>query len=67
VHRGEGAPLPVIVTDLTEQGCRISTDETLLIGEEIRLEIPRLGFLPAQIRWSFAGQAGARFSAGDFA
>ena len=67
VHRGEGEPLPVIVTDLTEQGCRISTDETLRIGEEIRLEIPRLGFLPAQIRWAFDGQAGARFSATDFA
>jgi hypothetical protein len=63
VHRGEGPPLPVTVTDLTEQGCRISTDETLLIGEQIRLEIPRLGYLDAQIRWSIDGEAGARFNA----
>ena len=65
VHRGEGPPLPVLVTDLTEQGCRISTDETLLIGEQIRLEIPRLGYLSAQIRWAFDGEAGARFSTED--
>ena len=62
VHRGEGAPLPVILTDLTEQGCRISSGETLLIGEQIKLEIPHLGFLAAQVRWSLDGEAGARFS-----
>jgi hypothetical protein len=66
VHRGEGPPLSVMVTDLTEQGCRITAGETLLIGEQIRLEIPRLGYLNAQIRWSFEGQAGARFSGEDF-
>ena len=57
--------MPVLVTDLTEQGCRISTEETLLIGEQIRLEIPRLGYLNAQIRWAFDGEAGARFSGED--
>ena len=62
VHRGEGEPLAVTVKDLTEQGCRISTAVTLRIGEQIRLEIPRLGYLNAQIRWSFAGEAGARFN-----
>ena len=62
VHREEGARLPVMVTDLTEQGCRISAEETLLIGEQIRLEIPHLGFLNAQIRWALDGEAGARFS-----
>lgn len=65
VHRGEGPPLLVTVRDLTEQGCRISTVETLVIGEQIRLEIPRLGYLNAQIRWAFDGEAGARFSAED--
>lgn len=63
VHREEGVRVPVIVTDLTEQGCRISADETLRIGEQIKLEIPHLGFLSAQIRWALDGQAGARFSA----
>ena len=62
VHRGEGPPLAVVLTDLTEQGCRISGDETLAIGEAIRVEIPHLGFLEAQVRWALDGQAGARFS-----
>lgn len=62
VHR-EGCPaLPVTVTDLTEQGCRISSQETLQIGELIQLEIPHLGYLSAQIRWALHGEAGARFS-----
>jgi hypothetical protein len=62
VHRDQGPRMPVIVTDLTEQGCRISADETLRIGEQIKLESPHLGFLSAQIRWALDGQAGARFS-----
>ena len=62
VHRGDCPPLAVSVTDLTEEGCRISGKETLVIGEEFQLEIPRLGFLKAQVRWALDGEAGARFS-----
>jgi hypothetical protein len=62
VHRGEGGPLSVIVKDLTEEGCRLSAGETLRIGEHIKIEIPRLGFLDAQIRWAFDGEAGALFN-----
>ena len=61
VHREHCPPLPVMVTDLTEQGCRISADESLLIGEQIQLEIPHLGYLKAQVRWALDGEAGARF------
>ena len=63
VHRGGGDRLPVIVKDLTEQGCRLSAEETLRIGERIKIEIPRLGFLDAQVRWALDGEAGALFSA----
>lgn len=65
VHRGDHSPLPVMVTDLTEEGCRIAADVTLRIGEQIRLEIPQLGYLNAQIRWAMAGEAGARFNNDD--
>ena len=61
VHREDHPPLSVSVTDLTELGCRISAEETLLIGEQIRLEIPHLGYLSAQVRWALDGEAGARF------
>ncbi|HEX6218775.1 MAG TPA: PilZ domain-containing protein [Sphingomicrobium sp.] len=63
VHRGEGEPLPAIVKDLTEQGCRLTAEETLRIGERVKIEIPRLGFLDAQIRWALGGEAGVLFSA----
>jgi len=61
VHREDRPPLSVLVTDLTEQGCRISAEETLSIGEQFRLEIPHLGYLQAQVRWALDGEAGARF------
>ena len=61
VHRDDGPPLPVTVTDLTEQGCRLSSEQTLSIGEQIRVEIPHIGYLNAQVRWAMDGEAGARF------
>ena len=66
VHREDCSPMPVTVTDLTEEGCRIEAAETLRIGEQIRLEIPRLGYLTAQIRWAMEGEAGARFEPGQY-
>jgi hypothetical protein len=62
VHRGTGEPLAAIVRDLTEQGCRLSAAETLRIGERIQIEIPRLGFLSAQVRWALGDEAGALFN-----
>ncbi|HET7709152.1 MAG TPA: PilZ domain-containing protein [Sphingomicrobium sp.] len=61
VHRDAGPPLSVLVTDLTDEGCRLSGEETLRIGEEIRVEIPHVGYLNAQVRWALDGEAGARF------
>ena len=47
------------VTDLSLDGCCLSG--RFPIGEVVKLEIPRIGFHSAEVRWSFLGRTGVRF------
>ena len=57
----DGGKIPVIVTDISREGCRLETDGSLKIGEKVQLEVPRYGSFPAQIRWAMGKEAGAVF------
>ena len=57
----DGETMPVIVTDISSDGCRLETDGTLIIGEKIVIQIDRYGSYPAQIRWALGNEAGAVF------
>jgi hypothetical protein len=57
----DGGKIPVIVTDISREGCRIETDGSLTIGEKVQLEVPKYGSFPAQIRWAAGSEAGAVF------
>ena len=57
----EGETIPVIVTDISRDGCRLETDGTLTIGEQVEIQIDRYGNYPAQIRWALGNVAGAVF------
>ena len=57
----DGGELRVEVTDLSSGGFRLRTDESLVIGEEVRLRVPRYGDFPAQIQWVEGNEAGGRF------
>jgi hypothetical protein len=61
VHRGDGSSVPVKVTDFSDQGCRVESDDLFAIGERIQIAIPRFGLVEAQVRWAMAGSAGTRF------
>jgi hypothetical protein len=61
VHRADGSTVPVKVTDLTDQGCRIETGEMFAIAERFHIAVPRLGLVEAQVRWAIDGSAGTRF------
>jgi hypothetical protein len=63
VQRDDGSRAEVRLSDLTEEGCRIETDDHFRIGEQVQIAIPRLGQLSAQVRWALPGSAGARFLA----
>lgn len=59
VTRSNGSIVTTSVSDLSLDGCCLSGG--FLIGEQIRVTIPRIGTHFAQIRWSFMDRAGARF------
>lgn len=57
----DGGKIPVVVTDISREGCRLETDGSLKIGEQVQLEVPKYGTFPAQIRWAMGKEAGAIF------
>jgi len=63
LHRNDGSKSPVKLTNFSDQGCRIESDEKLRVGERLAIAIPRMGQVTAQVRWSATGSAGARFVA----
>lgn len=64
---GDGTTATVTVTDVSYTGCRLATDRDLRKGQTLRLFLPELGQVHAQIRWVRGAIAGARFLTGDSA
>lgn len=63
VHRDDGSASPVILTNFSEEGCRIEAEHHFRIGERLQIAVPRLGKVKAQVRWALPGSAGAKFVA----
>ena len=57
----DGGELAVEVLDLSSGGFRLRAGEPLVIGEQVRLRVPRYGDFPAQIQWVEGHEAGGRF------
>lgn len=57
----DGNVVEIIVVDLSREGCRLETEAALKIGEKVRIEVPKYGSFPAQIRWALGNEAGAVF------
>src|SRR4051794_33294077 len=61
VHRPDGSKSPVLLTNFSDDGCRIEAKADFRIGERLQIAIPRMGHVKAQVRWALVGSAGARF------
>jgi PilZ domain len=57
----DGNSVDVVVVDISREGCRLVTDSTLKIGENVQIEVPKHGCFAAQIRWALGNEAGAVF------
>lgn len=60
-----GLTCPVSVTDMSYEGCRLSSNRPFAKGETLTLSVRDLGSVRVQIRWIRDGVAGARFLTGD--
>lgn len=61
VRRDDGSESAVKVSNVSDEGCRIEGDRDFWIGERLRIAIPSMGQLNAQVRWALPGSAGAQF------
>ncbi len=61
--RTDGQQIPVVITDISKDGFKLSTEAQLLIGERVDLSMPKTGDVPVQIRWAIGGEAGGVFLA----
>lgn len=57
----DGSEHSVTVTDVSSGGFRLKTEDTIPIGEHVRLRVPRYGDFPGQIRWALGSEAGGVF------
>ncbi len=56
----------VRLTNISREGCRVESGESLRIGERLHLRIEALDGIAAVVRWSLEGTAGLRFEGGDW-
>jgi hypothetical protein len=60
-RRSDGGQVGVQVLNISYEGCQMETEKFLLVGEQIKLCLPGLGEIPAEVRWATRDRAGARF------
>ena len=61
--RPDGTEIPVIISDISKDGFKLSSEAQLMIGERVDLCMPKTGDVPVQIRWALGGEAGGVFLA----
>lgn len=61
VLRDDGARVAVKLTNVSNEGCRLESDEMFRIGEHVSIGLPRMGNVRAQVRWALPGSAGTQF------
>jgi hypothetical protein len=59
VKRASGEVREVPVSDLSIDGCCVRG--FYRIGEPLQVQLPKIGWLGAQVRWAMMGRAGLRF------
>ena len=65
VYRADDGQVAVTLADISDEGCRIESNEHFRIGEHVEIDIPDMGRMKAQIRWALPDSAGARFLSDD--
>lgn len=62
-YRHDGSQLCARLSNIGYDGCELSSDESFSIGERIKLTVPKLGEIHAEVRWvrSDLNKAGALF------
>jgi hypothetical protein len=63
-RRADGSNLRLLVSNLSYEGCTVFSEKRLLMGEVVKVTVPGLGMLDAQVRWTAEDKAGLSFLLG---
>ena len=63
VTDSDGGRVAVVVRDLSKDGCRLSTDGSLIEGEAVMLAVGKGQPVPALVAWALGDEAGLHFTA----
>ena len=61
VQRSDDTNVSVRLVSMSFKGCEMTAVDSFAVGEHVRIQIDRQGFMEAEICWSFDGRVGARF------
>ena len=56
-----GRKIPVVITDLSSDGCKVSCRQTLPVAEMVELSVKGGAMFRANVRWWIPGKAGLLF------
>ena len=56
-----GGEEPALLETISYRGFGLRCPTTLALGMPVRIDLPGLGAIGAQVRWSFCGRAGGTF------
>lgn len=59
--RPDGTQIEVAITDMSLGGCRVTSAETLWIGERLLLRMPGFAPMHSRVKWALLGKAGLQF------
>lgn len=57
----DGRSVPVVIQDISTNGCGVECDEVLPTGQAVRLELGD-DSIDAEVRWALLGAAGLRLT-----
>ena len=60
----DGRAFRILLSNISYEGCHMLAEYDLTVGEVIQVDIPGMGRMQAQVRWSSDDQAGVRFLLG---
>ena len=56
----DGRSFPVMIRDVSANGCCVECDEVLPVAQTVRLDMGEEDSIEAEVRWALSGAAGLR-------
>jgi hypothetical protein len=57
-----GRPLRFLVVNISAHGLMARCDDPLSVGDTVRVNLPVVGAISAEVRWALGGRAGLQFT-----